>query len=402
MLNETHVNANDRLPRVVVAMSGGVDSSVAAALLVEQGYDVVGMMMRLWSEPDAGGSAVAQNRCCTPDQIADARRVAHHLDIPFYVVDVKEHFRQTIVQYFIDEHARGRTPNPCIECNRQIRFTYLLNQALALDAYYLATGHYARIRQTAEGYRLLKAVDESKDQSYVLHVLGQPELAHVLFPVGNYSKEEVRELAAHFGLPVAQKKESMDLCFLADNDYRGFLRRHAPGSNRPGLILNEQGEEVGRHDGLAFYTIGQRKGLGLAAAEPLFVLRKDVSRNALVVGSREALGQRELWAHSVNWVAGTPPDTAVAAEVKIRYKAKPIPATVESVDPGRVHIRFEEPVYGITAGQGAVFYQGELCLGGGIIAGGPGEEPAVTDWQPERVRDPQRIALADVCLPEGT
>jgi tRNA-uridine 2-sulfurtransferase len=402
MLNDTNVNANDRLPRVVVAMSGGVDSSVAAALLVEQGYDVVGMMMRLWSEADPAGVAVAQNRCCTPDQIADARRVAHHLDIPFYVVDVKDHFRQTIVQYFIDEHARGRTPNPCIECNRQIRFTYLLNQALALDAQYLATGHYARIRRTGEGYRLLKAVDENKDQSYVLHVLGQQELAQVLFPIGAYTKEEVRGLAARFGLPVAQKKESMDLCFLADNDYRGFLRRHAPGSNRPGAIVNEQGDEVGRHDGLAFYTIGQRKGLGLAASEPLFVLRKDVGRNELVVGPREALGQRELWAHSVNWVAGAAPDTAVPAEVKIRYKAKAIPATVAAAAAERVHIRFEEPVYGITAGQGAVFYQGELCLGGGIIAGGPDEEPAATEWQMEPARDRHRIALTDVCLVEGT
>jgi tRNA-uridine 2-sulfurtransferase len=401
MLNYWNTDPNDRLPRVVVAMSGGVDSSVAAALLVEQGYDVVGMMMRLWSEPGGGETPVAQNRCCTPGQIADARRVAHHLDIPFYVVDVQEHFRNTIVQYFIDEHARGQTPNPCIECNRQIRFTYLLNQALSLDARFLATGHYARIRHSEQGHRLLKAVDESKDQSYVLHVLGQQELAHVLFPVGEYTKEAVRGLADRFGLPVAQKKESMDLCFLADNDYRRFLRRHAPDSNRPGPIFNEQGQEIGRHEGLAFYTIGQRKGLGLAAGEPLFVLRKEVSRNALIVGTRAALGQHELWAHTVNWVSGTPPDTAVAAEVKIRYKARPIPATVKSVAPGRVYVQFDEPVYGITAGQGAVFYQGELCLGGGIIAGHPDEEPVATGWRLEPERDPNLVALADVCLQEG-
>jgi tRNA-uridine 2-sulfurtransferase len=402
MLNKTNPNPNDRLPRVVVAMSGGVDSSVAAALLVEQGYDVVGMMMRLWSEPDPSGTAVAaQNRCCTPDQIADARRVAHHLDIPFYVIDVQDHFRNTIVQYFIDEHARGRTPNPCIECNRQIRFTYLLNQALSLDARYLATGHYARIGHADQGYQLLKAVDENKDQSYVLSVLGQPELAHVLFPVGDYTKEEVRRLADRFGLPVAQKKESMDLCFLADNDYRAFLRRHAPDSNRPGPVLNQQGEEVGHHDGLAFYTIGQRKGLGIAAAEALFVLRKDVKQNALIVGSREALGRRELWAHTVNWIAGTPPDTAVPAAVKIRYKARPIAATVRSVAAGRVHVRFNEPVFGITAGQGAVFYQDDLCLGGGIIAGAESEEPVANiDWRPEPARVPNLIAPADICLVE--
>jgi tRNA-uridine 2-sulfurtransferase len=401
MLNDTITNHNDRLPRVVVAMSGGVDSSVAAALLVEQGYDVVGMMMRLWSEPGPGGTAVAQNRCCTPDQIADARRVAHHLDIPFYVIDVKDHFRNTVVQYFIDEHARGRTPNPCLECNRQIRFTYLLNQALSLDARYLATGHYARIRHAEDGYQLLKAVDANKDQSYVLSVLGQQELAHVLFPVGDYTKEEVRRLADRFGLPVAQKKESMDLCFLADNDYRAFLRRHAPDSNRPGPIFNEQDEEVGRHDGLAFYTIGQRKGLGIAAAAALFVLRKDVKRNALIVGPHDALGRRELWAHTVNWIAGTAADMAIHAAVKIRYKATPIAATVRSVAAGRVHIRFDEPVFGITAGQGAVFYQGDLCLGGGIIAGDDSKEPVpLIDWRLEPAREPKLIAPADICLPE--
>jgi tRNA-uridine 2-sulfurtransferase len=211
----------------------------------------------------------------------------------------------------------------------------------------------------------------------------------------------VRRLADRFGLPVAQKKESMDLCFLADNDYRAFLRRHAPDSNRPGPVLNQQGEEVGHHDGLAFYTIGQRKGLGIAAAEALFVLRKDVKQNALIVGSREALGRRELWAHTVNWIAGTPPDTAVPAAVKIRYKARPIAATVRSVAASRVHVRFDEPVFGITAGQGAVFYQDDLCLGGGIIAGAESEEPVANiDWRPEPARVPNLIAPADICLVE--
>lgn len=353
--------------RVVVAMSGGVDSSVAAALLVEQGYKVVGMMMRLWSEPGRGPSAPL-NRCCTPDQMADARRVANRLDIPFYVVDVQQHFRQTIVQFFIDEHVHGRTPNPCIECNRQIRFTFLLQQALALDADYLATGHYARVRATAAGYQLLQGIDAAKDQSYVLHVLNQTRLRHVLFPVGEYTKDEVRALARRFNLPVAAKQESQDLCFLGDNDYRRFLREYSDRAAVAGPILNAAGEQVGEHDGLSFYTIGQRKGLGLTAPEPLYVLSKDVGRNALIVGPREALGRSALLVRDVNWIAGTPPADGTAVQVKIRYKAKGVAAHLSTEENGRVRVHFDEPAYGITPGQGAVFYNGEICLGGGLIA----------------------------------
>src|SRR5690606_10746748 len=270
-----------------------VDSSVAAALLKQEGYEVVGMMMRLWSEPGQGPGA-PMNRCCTPDQLADARRVADALAIPFYVVDVKDYFRRRIVQFYIDQHALGRTPNPCVECNREIRFGYLLDRARALGADYLATGHYARVEMAAGGqggYRLLKAVDDGKDQSYVLHVLGQEELAQVLFPVGRYTKTEVRQIAAELGLPVARKSESMDLCFLGDGDYRRFLAEYAPQAIRPGPIVSSAGDLLGEHEGLPFYTIGQRKGLGISAGEPLFVLRKDAERNTLVVGTREELGQ---------------------------------------------------------------------------------------------------------------
>jgi tRNA-specific 2-thiouridylase len=348
-------------------MSGGVDSSVAAALLVEQGFEVVGMMMRLWSEPGRGPAAPL-NRCCTPDQMADARRVADLLEIPFYVVDVQDHFRRTIVQFFIDEHAYGRTPNPCIECNRQIRFTYLLNRALALDADYLATGHYARRRQAGNAFQLLAGRDEAKDQSYVLHVLGQAELARTLFPIGEYTKDEVRQLAARFQLPVARKGESQDLCFLGDGDYRRFLDQYAPHLSRPGPIVTSGGEEVGRHEGLPHYTIGQRKGLGLSGGQPLFVLAKDTARNALVVGGRDELGQRELLIRDVNWVAGESPGGAIRAQVKIRYKAWPVEATVTPLAGERATVVFDKPVAGATAGQGAVFYQADLCLGGGLIA----------------------------------
>ncbi|MCP5098770.1 MAG: tRNA 2-thiouridine(34) synthase MnmA [Chloroflexi bacterium] len=353
--------------RVVVAMSGGVDSSVAAALLVEQGYEVIGMMMRLWSEPGIGSNAPA-NRCCTPDQMADARHIAGILGIPFYVVDVKNFFYDKIVQFFIDEHEKGRTPNPCIECNRQIRFTYLLEQAMALDADYLATGHYAQLKHNENGVQIAKGIDEGKDQSYVLHMLTQRHLQHVLFPVGAYTKPEVRVLAKKFRLPVASKSDSMDLCFLGDGDYRRFLREHSSTAVQPGPILDQDGIELGQHTGLSNYTIGQRKGLGISTPQPVFVLRKDSKQNALIVGSREALGQFELTARDVNWISGTPPTQPIQAQIKIRYKATAVPGTVTVVENGRVHVIFDAPVFGITAGQGAVFFDDDVCLGGGIIA----------------------------------
>ena len=362
----TNQTSGSARPRVVVAMSGGVDSSVAAALLVEQGYEVIGMMLRLWSEPGLGNVTPA-NRCCTLDQMTDARRVADRLGIPFYVIDVQQHFRRAIVQFFLDEHAAGRTPNPCVECNRQIRFTYLLERALALGANYLATGHYARVAHGGHAYRLLRAVDEHKDQSYVLHVLQQEQLAHVLFPIGEFTKEEVRRLADQHGLSVAAKQESQDLCFLNDGDYRRFLREHSLDVLHSGPILDLTGRELGQHEGLPFYTIGQRKGLGIASAEPLFVLRKDAARNAIIVGPRQALGVRELTARGVNWIDGHTPTTPIAAQVKIRYKATPVAAVVTAAE-GSAVVRFAEPVSGVTPGQAAVFYDGETCLGGGLIA----------------------------------
>ena len=367
MTEVTAQNTNGQGKRVVVAMSGGVDSSVAAALLVDQGYDVIGMMMRLWSEEGPGTSAVS-NRCCTPDQMADARRVADRLGIPFYVVDVRQQFRRSIVQFFIDQHEAGRTPNPCVECNRQIRFTYLLERAMALNADFLATGHYARVRRAPLGYRLVRGRDENKDQSYVLHTFRQDQLARVLFPIGEYTKAEVRGLASEFRLPVASKHESQDLCFLKDGDYRRFLRDHSSKVHKPGLILDEGGRELGRHEGMAFYTIGQRKGLGIATLEPMFVIRKDNLHNALIVGPRHRLEVRELRARNVNWIAGLPPAQGILAQVKIRYKSPLIEALIESVGDGEVIIRFSEPVLGATPGQAAVFYDDEFCLGGGIIA----------------------------------
>ncbi len=355
-----------QLGSVAVAMSGGVDSSVAAALLVEGGYDVIGIMMRLWSEPGTGRQS-PHNRCCTPDQMADARRVARKLKIPFYVLDVQDYFYKQIVRYFIDEHSRGMTPNPCIECNRVIRFDFLYRHALSLGADYLATGHYARVQHEPDGYHLFEAVDKQKDQSYVLHVLGQDQLARVRFPIGTYRKQEVRQLAEHYNLPVARKSESMDLCFLNDGDYRRFLRDNAEELSKPGPITNQKGDVIGQHTGLRNFTIGQRKGLGVALGYPVYVQRKDVVGNALVVSDEDGLLKNSLRCTEVNWISDTIPGDPISGEVKIRYRASAMPATIFPVGSGEAKVEFKQPVFGITPGQGAVFYQDEECLGGGII-----------------------------------
>ena len=353
------------MTKVVVAMSGGVDCSVAAALLKEQGYDVIGMMLRLWSEPGKEDS----NRCCTPDSMTQARRVAAKLDIPFYVIDAKDVFYNTVVQYFLDGYARGETPNPCLICNRQIRWTFLLDHALALGADFMATGHYVRI-QKAEGGRmnLLRAVDRSKDQSYVLHVLNQDKLAKALFPVGDYPKPEIRAIAEKHGLPTATRKDSQDLCFLAGEDYRNFLQRNAVEMLRPGEIVTSEGRSLGEHNGLANYTIGQRKGLGIASPVPLYVLGKNAGSNTLIVGRQEELGSCELTARDVTWLSGEIPGEPFHADVKIRYTAKESPALVTLVNENQVQVRFEVPQRDITAGQAAVFYQGDVLIGGGIIS----------------------------------
>ncbi len=347
-------------------MSGGVDSSVAAALLVEQGYRVIGLMMRLWAEESADGVAAA-NRCCTPDAVDDARRVAHVLDIPFYLINYEREFKTHVVDYFVREYTRGRTPNPCLACNRFIRFKHLLRRALSLEAAYLATGHYARVRQTDGQYQLLKGVDAGKDQSYVLYMLGQEQLRHVLFPLGNYTKAEVRNLARRYNLPVAEKPESQEICFVSDGDYHRFLRRHAPQAIRPGPIFDTAGHVIGQHKGLPFYTIGQRRGLGIAAPQALYVLDIDVERNALVVGTEAELGRRQLTAAEVSYVSGRPPRQPLAITAKIRYKAAEAPALLTPLPDDRAEVVFDEPLRDITPGQGVVFYQGNVVLGGGII-----------------------------------
>ncbi len=348
---------------VAIAMSGGVDSSVAAALLRAEGYRVVGVMLRLWSEP---GKA-AENRCCTLEATDLARGIAQKLGIPFHLIDAQMAFRDTVVRYFIDGYTHGITPNPCLVCNRRIRWGLLWEHAQRLGADYLATGHYARLRHCPEGgVRLLRGVDEGKDQSYVLSRLTREQLQHTLLPLGDYTKAEVRLLAREFGLPVASRPDSQDLCFLGGGDYRDFLRRHAPQTEQPGPILDRNGKRLGTHRGLAFYTIGQRKGLGIAAERPLYVLAKDPARNALIVGPREALGQRGLEAAEANWIT-PPPPSPFRARVQIRATARPQPATVIIEDDERFRVQFDEPQRDITPGQAAAVYIQDTCLGSGII-----------------------------------
>ena len=353
--------------RVAVALSGGVDSAVTAALLLEQGNEVFGVSMRLWQEPPQPEGNCPQKALCDPT--LGAQQVAAALGIEFHVVDAAVPFKQHVVDRFIAEYSAGRTPNPCLYCNRHLKFGALLEQALALGADRLATGHYARIRRGPDGiWELLKGMDERKDQSYVLYALGQRELSRAHFPLGTWTKDRVREAAREWALPTAHNEESQDLCFVLDNDYRRFLRRYAPQALRPGPIVDRSGREIGQHRGLPGYTIGQRSGIGIAAPQALYVLGMDVERNALIVGPRHELGRDHLVARQVRWVRGQPPQGVIPAQVKIRYRTRPVPATVTPLPEARAEVRFAAPLRDITPGQGAVFYDGQLVLGGGLIA----------------------------------
>jgi tRNA-specific 2-thiouridylase len=348
------------MSKVVVALSGGVDSSVAAALLKQQGHDVIGLTLRLWTDPA---------HLPVSDSVSAARQTAEILNIPLHIVDIAATFHQEIVQFFLDEYARGVTPNPCVRCNRLVKWGALLDQTLALGADFLATGHYARKRTIVGGRQeLLRARDHSKDQSYVLHVLTQARLARALFPVGEYPKPEIRNLARNFGLPAANRTDSQDLCFLAGEDYRAFIRRNAPQIAHPGPIQTQAGKVIGEHQGLVYYTIGQRKGLGLSSPVPFYVLAKEASTNTLVVGVAAELGSSALIAADVNWISGEAQDAPLHLQVKTRYTAREAWAELTPLPENRVEVRFEAPQRDITPGQAAVFFDGEVVLGGGLIA----------------------------------
>jgi tRNA-specific 2-thiouridylase len=349
--------------RVIVAMSGGVDSAVAAGLLVRQGYDVVGITMRLWSRDDAEGR-LHQKRCCGVEDIDDARAAAEALGIPHYVLNLEEEFNRKVVDYFVGEYGRGRTPNPCLACNEHVKFRALLDRAIALDAEYLSTGHYARVYHGESGSELHMAVDDAKDQSYVLYTLQQAELSRLLFPVGHYEKAEIRRLALEMGLPLHDKPDSAEICFVPGNDYRAFLAERLP--QREGDIVDSAGAVVGRHEGVAGYTIGQRKGIG-AFGGKRFVTEIDPELNLITIGGEEDLLASRLWTEAPSWVAGSPPGDEFEAMVKVRYKSPPAPAHIRVAE-GGLEVEFERPLRAVTPGQAAVLYDGDRVIGGATIA----------------------------------
>ena len=350
--------------RVVVAMSGGVDSSVAAALLVEQGYEVLGVTMRLWTREDPS-AARHHRRCCSVEDTDDARAAADALGIRHYVLNMEREFAESVVNHFVEEYTLGRTPNPCLSCNEHVKFRPLMEHAMALRADYLATGHYARIKRTPNGGELWRAVDPGKDQSYVLYTLGQDELNRTLFPVGEFPKSEIREIARRHNLPNAEKPDSADICFIPSGDYRTFVRSRIEAV--PGNIVSSDGGLVGQHAGIIDYTVGQRKRVPARGGdEALFVLNVDASSNTVVVGTNQELMADGLVAESVTFCDGLPPNSPRTVEVRIRYRSEPVQAELR-LDGDRAEVRFEQPQRAVTPGQAAVFYEGDRVLGGGTI-----------------------------------
>lgn len=373
--------------RVLAAMSGGVDSSVAAALLKSQGYDVVGVTMRLYDE----GGRDGERGCCGLDGAREAARVAAKLGFPHYTWDFREEFRDRVIEDFCSEYGRGRTPNPCIRCNERLKFDQLLGRARELGAERVATGHHARIaawdmnQSSSRGiapqadpprswdwtpnhpWQLLKGVDASKDQSYFLYTMTQEQLASVLMPVGAYTKAEVRELARRFDLPVAERPESQDICFVSDGDYAGFLRRRRPEFFRPGPVLDTEGRVLGEHQGVGGFTLGQRKGLGLALGERRYVVRLDPERNVVVLGAEDEARARVVEAADARWVFGRPPREPFRAQASVRYQSDGGEALVEPKGKERVRATFDQPQWAPTPGQAIVFWQGEVVLGGATI-----------------------------------
>lgn len=352
---------------VVVGLSGGVDSSVAAYLLKEQGYDVIGVTMQIWQEEDS--CTVEENGgCCGLSAVEDARRVAQKLDIPYYVMNFRKEFQEQVIDYFTREYLEGRTPNPCIACNRYVKWESLLKRSLEIGADYIATGHYARVEQLPNGrYAIRNSVTAKKDQTYALYNLTQEQLARTLMPVGAYTKEEIRKIAEEAGLPVAHKKDSQEICFVPDNDYAGFIKNSTGKTIPKGNFVQADGKVLGEHQGIIHYTIGQRKGLNLSMGHPVFVTKIRPDTNEVVIGENEDLFINTLLCDRVNFMAMEGLEEEVRLKAKIRYNHPGAECVISPAEDGKVRVTFDQPQRAITPGQAVVFYQGEYVAGGGII-----------------------------------